>query len=153
VSQVISELGASGAPHGALVSAAGFAPVGVLGLAFLGLARPFLPPSRWTTPGLHNLFGLLAYAGAVAGLLVLGASFRACPRWRGAAPACSAAAGFVAMGLLAMLVPELASLRGLAQRIAEAAIFLWIAAAAVRLRRGGGSLAPAPERRAAKEPA
>jgi len=185
VSQFISELGASGAPHGSLVSAAGFAPIGVLVLAFLGLARPFFPPSRRATAGLvcfaavgagylaaaafpcdagcpsagsrsqalHNRFGLLEYAGAVAGLLLLGASLRACAAWRSAARACFAAAGVVALGFLAMLVPELASARGLSQRVAESAIFLWIAAVGVRLLRRGGSLGPAPERRGAKEPA
>jgi len=41
-------------------------------------------------------------------------------------------------------VPELAAARGLSQRVAEAAIFLWIAAIGVRLLRGGDSLATSP---------
>jgi len=52
VSQFISELGESGAPGAAWLSAAGFAPIGVLVLVFLALAGRVLPVSRWTLSGL-----------------------------------------------------------------------------------------------------
>ncbi len=51
VSQYISELGATGEPHAGLVALLGFAPTGLLLLAFLGLAAGIFPPSRRTTAG------------------------------------------------------------------------------------------------------
>jgi hypothetical protein len=163
--QFISELGAAGAAHAALVSKLGFAPIGVLVLAFLALAAPRLPAGRRTAAGLvafsavgaaylaaaafpcdagcpaagslsqsiHNAFGFLEYAGGVAGLLLLGAAFRGSARWRPVAPVCAACALLAAAGLVAMLVPSLAPSRGLSQRLAEAAVFGWIATVAASL--------------------
>ncbi len=54
-SQFISELGASGTPHARLVAVAGFAPIGVLFLAFLLLASALFPASRRTTAGVFAL--------------------------------------------------------------------------------------------------
>jgi hypothetical membrane protein len=171
VSQFISELGERGAPSASWVSAAGFAPIGLLVLLFLGLAGRALPASRWKLPGLlclaavgaaylaawlapcdpgcpatgslsqtaHNTFGALEYVGASAGLVLLGASFRGSRGWASLAPACAAAAVVVAAGFFAMLVPSLSPIRGLAQRIAEGAIFLWIAAVSVSLLRARGA--------------
>ena len=51
VSQYISELGASGAANASLVAAAGFAPLGGLVLAFLGVASGVFPASRQKTAG------------------------------------------------------------------------------------------------------
>jgi hypothetical protein len=166
VSQYISELGASGAADGTLVSAAGFAPAGGLVLAFLALTAGSLPRTRGVRAGLvclgavgagylvsavfpcdpgcpstgslaqsiHNAFGLIEYAGAVAGFGLLARGLRS--------PACALAALLVAAGWAGMLVPSLAPFRGASQRVAEAAIFLWIAHASVRLVR------PAPGDRA-----
>jgi len=159
VSQYISELGASGATDGALVSAAGFAPAGALVLAFLALAAGALPRTRGVRAGLvclgavgvaylvsavfpcdpgcpsagslaqsiHNGFGLLEYAGAVAGFGLLARALRS--------PTCALAALLVAAGWAGMLTPSLEPFRGASQRLAEAAIFLWIAHTSVRLLR------------------
>lgn len=167
VAQYISELGAADAAHPGLVAAAGFAPLGVLVLAFLACASTVLPRSRRTRAGLlllaavgvaylvsaifpcdagcpasgswsqaiHNLFGLLEYAGAIAGLLLLGAALGRSPHQRRLALAGFVAAALVAAGFLAMLLPGLGAARGLAQRVAEAAIFAWIAYASLCLLR------------------
>ena len=160
-SQFISELGAHGAAHGALVSAAGFAPMGVLVLAFLALVAGVLPDTRRVRAGLAGLGAVsLAYlasavfrcdpgcpsAGSLAqtlhnafGLLeYVGASaglaLLAAPlRSRASA---LAALG-VALGLAAMLTPALEPLRGASQRVAEASIFGWIAYTSLRLPRFG----------------
>ncbi len=154
-SQFISELGAHGAVHGALVSLAGFAPTGVLVLAFLALADGLLPGARRVRAG-------LACLGAVGLAYLVSAVFRCdpgCPsagslaqsihnafgllEYVGAsagllllAPAlgsraCAAAALGVALGLAAMLTPSLEPLRGISQRVAEASIFGWIAITSV----------------------
>lgn len=159
VAQFISELGATGAAHGRLVSGLGFAPIGALVLAFLALAAGVLPRSRRATAGLaclgavgvaylvsavfpcdpgcpsvgstaqsiHNGFGALEYVGATAGLWLLGAALRS--------RACAVAAALVALGFAAMLTPALEPVRGASQRVAEAAIFLWIASSSVSLLR------------------
>jgi hypothetical protein len=167
LSQFISELGESGAPHAAWVSNAGFAPIGVLVLLFAALAARVLPASRWKLPGLgwlgtvgaaylaaglapcdpgcpasgslsqavHNAFGLLEYAGASAGLLLLGESFRGAPGWAALAPVCAGAAVVVALGFAAMLTPSLESIRGLSQRLAEAGLFVGISGVSLFLLR------------------
>lgn len=183
VEQYISELGAVGAANATWVSAAGFAPIGGLVLAFLVFASGAFPRSRRTTAGvfclgavgggylvsavfpcdagcpssgsfsqsIHNVFGLLEYAGALAGLLLLAAAFRRSPAWRRLATPSVLAAGFVAVGFFAMLVPEFESFRGLSQRIAEGAIFSWIAGTSVFLlrapERGGGARSSSDSRR------
>lgn len=169
VAQYISELGATDSAHPSLVAAAGFAPIGLLVLAFLALASGVLPCTRLVGAGLvglgavgvgylvaavfpcdagcpsagslsqsiHNLFGFLEYAGAVAGLLALGAALLRPLAWRPLARGCFVAAGLVALGFLAMLAPGLESVRGLSQRLAEGAIFAWLAFASACLLRVG----------------
>jgi Protein of unknown function (DUF998) len=158
-SQFISELGAHGAAHGGLVSLAGFAPTGVLVLAFLALADGLLPSARCVRAGLVCL-------GAVGLAYLVSAAFRCDPGCPGAGSlaqsshnafglleyvgasagllllatalrsrACVAAALGVAVGLAAMLTPSLEPLRGVSQRVAEASIFGWIAATSMRLLR------------------
>jgi hypothetical protein len=174
VSQFISELGARGAPHATLVAAAGFAPIGALVLAFLGLASEAFPPSSRKTAGLlglaavgaaylvsalfpcdpgcpsegsfsqsvHNLFGLLEYLGAIAGLLLLSTALRGAACWRPLAASAAVCATLAALGFLGLLLPGLGPFRGAGQRLAEAAIFLWIAHASIvllRRQRGGES--------------
>jgi hypothetical protein len=166
VGQYISELGAVGAAHPTLVAALGFAPIGVLVLAFVVLVAPLLPASRLARGGglvglavvgaaylvaawfpcdagcpsegspaqlIHNLFGLLEYVGAAAGLIALGVGLRRSPAWRRVGNACLVAAAMVTLGLVAGLAPGLAPVRGLSQRLAEGAIFGWLALASVRL--------------------
>jgi hypothetical protein len=159
VSQLVSELGESGASGAGWVAGAGFAPIGLLVLGFLAAAARVLPASRRTRLGLlclgavgagylaaaaapcdpgcpstgslsqsvHNVFGLLEYLGAAAGLLLLRAAFAASPPWAALARPSALAAAGVALGFAGMLAPPFVELRGLAQRLAEASIFLWIA--------------------------
>jgi hypothetical protein len=177
VSQFISELGASGAPHGSLVSVAGFVVTGLLVLGFLGLARGVLPGRRLAATGaaclslvgvaylvsaafpcdpgcpsagssaqaIHNLFGLLEYLGAVSGLLLLAAAFRADAGWRRPAAASAIAATLVVLGFAGMLLPALEAVRGISQRVAEASIFGWVAYLSVLLLRGDLPLAATGE--------
>ena len=56
VSQYISELGANGAPHGELVSYAGFFPAGVLICAFAFFAWLAAPRSALSTIGFFGIF-------------------------------------------------------------------------------------------------
>jgi hypothetical protein len=63
--QFISELGERGSPNGVLVSAAGFAPIGALVLAFLALAAAQLPRSRGSAAGLW-CFGAVGAAYLVS---------------------------------------------------------------------------------------
>jgi len=167
MAQYISELGATGAAHASLVAVGGFAPIGALVLAFLGLASAVFPPSWQKTVGtaclaaigaaylvsavcpcdpgcptsgsftqsVHNLAGYLEYIGAVAGLLLLAAALRRGQAWRPLALASVAAAGCVAAAVVAMQVPGFGSLRGLCQRVAETALFSWMAYASILLLR------------------
>lgn len=79
-----------------------------------------------TRQALHNAFGVYEYAGAFAGLLLLGSAFRRSKRWHGFARASFFCAGLVAAGFAAMGMPSLAPVRGVAQRVAEVGVFLWI---------------------------
>jgi hypothetical protein len=63
-SQFISELGATGAPNGRIISLAGFLPAGVLIIAFAFFAWRSLPPSGATT------FGMIGLALFALGYLV-----------------------------------------------------------------------------------
>jgi Protein of unknown function (DUF998) len=113
VSQFISELGESGAVGGSWVSLLGFAPIGILVLAFLALAAPELPASRRRTPALVCL--------GANGAAYLVASLARCE------PGCPSS-GSLSQSLHNLFgLFELAGVRGVSQRIAEAAIFLWIA--------------------------
>ena len=156
-SQFISELGATGAPHGRLISLGGFLPVGVLLSVVSVLAMVLEPRSPLRTLGflcillfasgytvaaffpcdlgcrpavpsssqmIHNTAGLLGYLVAAPGLLMLGLAAR---HWPGAgwlfplgiACAVAAAAGFLTLET---------EFRGLAQRVIEGAVALWILA-------------------------
>jgi len=85
------------------------------------------------------------------GLLLLAAAFRRSPGWRRLAAPSVVAAGFVAVGFFGMLVPGFESVRGGSQRIAEGAIFSWIAGTSLFLLRspdaGVGSRASSDFRR------
>jgi hypothetical membrane protein len=65
VAQYISELGARGAPHAAMVNLAGFLPAGLLLCTFAMLAWTSLPRSRTATLGCLGLFlYAVGYVGA-----------------------------------------------------------------------------------------
>ena len=168
-SQFISELGAQGAANGALVSLVGFAPVGVLVLVFVALARGVFPATRRAALGrlclamigvaylvsavfrcdagcpasgsfsqlMHNGFGVLEYIGAAIGFGLLAPAFRD-SRWRALSPLCAICALIVAVALVVMLTPALAPIRGVSQRVAETAIFGWMAIVSATLFRLAG---------------
>jgi hypothetical protein len=114
--------------------------LGAVGAAYLvssiAPCDPGCPSAGSLSQSVHNLFGLLEYLGAIAGLLLLRPVLWASERWRPLAAAAAPAAALVAIGFLGLFVPSLAPYRGASQRVAELAIFLWIAlASAILLRR------------------
>jgi hypothetical protein len=163
--QFISELGASGAANATLVSVAGFAPIGVLMLAFLVFASGQLPGARKKVAGVlclgmvaaaylvaaafpcdagcprtgslsqsvHNAFGFFEYLGALVALVLLGSAFRESVAWRALFPVSLGCALVLGAGFIAMLLPPLEAVRGLSQRVAETAIFFWVAVVSVFL--------------------
>lgn len=88
-----------------------------------------------TRQAIHNAFGVYEYAGAFAGLLLLGAAFRRSKTWRGSARVSFFCAGLVGAGFAVMAMPSLATVRGVAQRVAELGVFLWIGVVSVVLLR------------------
>jgi hypothetical protein len=157
--QYISELGERGATHAAWVNFAGFLPIGAFTVLFAVLAAcavegrrarsglllfsgvgwayaiaaffpcdPGCPSPGSTTQQIHSSGALLEYAGGAVGLLFAGDArvngAALAPRWL----ACIA--GAIALGAFAaMLSPALAPQRGLVQRVAELALFGWLALA------------------------
>jgi hypothetical protein len=137
------------APTGALVLAFSFAAApllprsraasaGLAGLACVGAGYllsavfpcdPGCPSTGSPSQAIHNLAGLVEYAGASFGLCALAIALRRAPEWRALSRAAAICAVAVAAGFGAMLEPSFAAERGLAQRIAEAGAFGWIALA------------------------
>jgi hypothetical protein len=126
---------------------------GTTALAMVGLAYlisavfpcdPGCPSQGSRAQAVHNLFGLLEYSGAFIGLRVLATGFRSAPAWRGLAPVTSAAAIAVAGAFIAMLSPGLEWCRGLSQRVAELAIFGWVALVSLHLLRSDAGAAHQP---------
>ncbi|CAN1515125.1 Protein of unknown function DUF998 [Caulobacteraceae bacterium] len=164
VSQYISELGATGAPHGRLVSLGGFLPVGVLLTTFAGLAALIPPRGVLKTLGCIGLFLFaLGYLGAavfpcdfgcrpetpsgsqmlhmafgLAGYilapLTLAVLAIASRKWPGAK-------ALFPLGLVCAVVAGIAfftmadPFAGLFQRVLEGSVLLWIVAFAFTLRR------------------
>lgn len=164
LSQYISELGATGAPHGRLVSLGGFLPIGVLLMAFAVLAALIPPRGVLKTLGCLGLFLFaLGYLGAAFfpcdfgcrpatpspsqmlhmafGLvgylfapLTLAALAIASRKWPGAK-------ALLPLGLVCAAVAGVAffamvdPLAGLFQRVLEGSVLLWIVAFAITLRR------------------
>ncbi len=164
VSQYISELGATGAPHGRLVSLGGFLPVGVLLTTFAVLAALIPPRGVLKTLGCIGLFLFaLGYLGAAVfpcdfgcrpetpsgsqmlhmafGLvgyilapLTLAVLAVASRKWPGAK-------GLFPLGLVCAVVAGIAffsmadPFAGLFQRVLEGSVLLWIVAFAFTLRR------------------
>lgn len=152
LAQYISELGALGAPYAGLVNWAGYLPSGILfaialasfwchwrprGLQAAGLALLFCEPLAWIgsaifpcdlgcpaqgslAQNLHNVLALFTYTGTALGVTLLACAANL-QRWQ--------RAGWLLLVVLwlglfvAMLAPELASLRGLMQRLGEALMY------------------------------
>ena len=152
LAQYISELGATGAPHAAVVNWAGYLPSGVFfaialasfwrhwrprGVQAAGLALLFCEPLAWIgsaifpcdlgcpaqgslAQNLHNVLALFTYTGTALGVTLLACAANL-QRWQ--------RAGWLLLVVLwlglfvAMLAPELASLRGLMQRLGEALMY------------------------------
>lgn len=164
VSQYISELGATGAPHGRLVSLGGFLPIGVLLTTFAVLAALIPPRGVLKTLGCIGLFLFaLGYLGAavfpcdfgcrpeapsgsqmlhmafgLAGYilapLTLAVLAIASRKWPGAK-------GLFPLGLVCAVVAGIAffsmadPFAGLFQRVLEGSVLLWTVAFAFTLRR------------------
>jgi hypothetical protein len=129
-------------------TALGLACFASVGLAYLAAALAPCDAGCPTTgaistrQAIHNVFGAFEYAGAFTGLLSLGAAFRRAKTWRGSARASFFCAGLVGAGFVAMLLPSLVSVRGVAQRIAELGAFLWIGIVSLALLRRQAESAP-----------
>jgi hypothetical membrane protein len=164
VSQYISELGATGAPHGRLVSLGGFLPIGVLLTTFAVLAALIPPRGVLKTLGCIGLFLFaLGYLGAaffpcdfgcrpetpsgsqmlhmafglvgyILAPLTLAVLAVASRKWPGAK-------GLFPLGLVCAVVAGIAffsmadPFAGLFQRVLEGSVLLWIVAFAFTLRR------------------
>lgn len=108
-----------------------------VGAAYLAAAvfpcEPGCPPSGSASQAVHSLFGVLEYTGATAGALFLSVAFRRDERWRSLVPYSRVVALTVGIAFLAMSSSQLEPYRGLFQRMAEMAIFFWIALVSVFL--------------------
>ncbi len=162
VRDYISELGETGAPYAGWVNLAGFLPIGLIVLLFVFTASKLMPVDRksaWLVssvgwaylvasvfpcdPGcpeqgslsqmIHNLTAMVCYPASTTGLILIAISFRGNDSWNKLSVYTMVSGLLVALGFGLMLVPDLASWRGLAQRLAEAATFAWIAVVGVVL--------------------
>jgi hypothetical protein len=126
--------------------ATGLATAGVVAFAGVGVAYlaasvfrcdPGCPSEGSLSQTIHSTSGLFEYVGGGVGLLLLAAALRHDSPWRGAAAVTAAAAILVGIGFLGMLRPDRPEWRGFNQRIADGAIFAWIAWTSIALDRGG----------------
>jgi hypothetical membrane protein len=164
VHQYIAELGALGAPNGALVSYGGFLPVGLALMVFAALSAIDEPRSgsRWAgfaalgffgssyvvaalfpcDPGcplnngtlfqqIHAGFGVASYAAAATGLMLLSVAARRWPAGAWLSPLATVCGLLSIAAFFAMDGP----FRGVAQRLVEGALGVWIVAYAITLRR------------------
>jgi hypothetical protein len=98
--------------------------VGYLG-AVLAPCDRGCPPTGSLSQEIHNVLGLIEYAGAAIGLgLCAGALLRR-PQWQAVGWLTVLSAVVVAVCLTFLLTPALQPWRGLWQRVAEGAIFAW----------------------------
>ena len=170
----ISELNATGTPWAQELGLLGFAPLGLLLAGFLFLGYPLAQlsgPSRvgflllWSQPiafvgvaaapcdpgcpaegsplqQAHNLLGLVTYLAAATGFFLL--SFHR--RLGRGGKLFLRVAGIAWLGLFAlMLAPELASVRGLLQRAAEAILWVSVLLIAWRMLGDSNSSSAAPD--------
>ncbi|MEM7001718.1 MAG: DUF998 domain-containing protein [Pseudomonadota bacterium] len=110
--------------------------IGLLGIS-VGYLGAFLFPCDAGCPAegsqrqaLHNLAGLVQYAGAVFGLLLVYAGLRRTALEQLPLITLVVACWVLAVVLM-MFTPELQSIRGLSQRLADYSLFLWLALATV----------------------
>jgi hypothetical protein len=94
---------------------------------------PGCPTSGSPTQSVHNAFGVIEYLGGGLGLLLLWSSSRPRPSTVALRQLPLVCAVVVLVAFAAMLVPELHLVRGLVQRVAEAALFLWVFATSLEL--------------------
>jgi hypothetical membrane protein len=172
--QYLSELGATGAANANIMNFAAFLPAGVLwliailflvrlspkgaafGAALLALTAlsyvgaaffpcdPGCPAQGSERQLMHNLTGLLGYAGAAPGLILLGVHYlRRGPQTLGFISL--AAAALFTVGFVQMLTADAsngAAPLGAWQRLADYSLFVWMfLAAQILSRRGGGASA------------
>jgi len=164
VRHYISELGERGAPYAGWVNWAGFLPTGLLVLVFLSVINGRLPadgkslllfsavgwgyvisPLCPCDPGcpywgsasqlVHNLAAIVVYPATTAGLALMAIAFRSDRHWRKWWVFTMVCSILVAVGFAAMLVPDGEPWRGLTQRVAETAIFGWIAVTGLAMKR------------------
>lgn len=81
----------------------------------------------------HNSLGVIEYIGAAAGLALLARGFQSDTAWRRLQTPTWLASLAVVAGFILMSNPDLAAMRGLAQRLAEVAIFGWIVLVSVTI--------------------
>jgi hypothetical protein len=116
---------------------AGLALFALVGVAYVVAAfarcEPGCPAGGPPRQLIHNAFGVLEYLGGSAGLLVLAASFRRRPGW-GAFALPTALAGAAVLLLLAVSGLSDVFGRGVLQRAMDGALFVWLAAAGLRVR-------------------
>lgn len=163
VCNYISELGERGAPYASWVNWAGFLPTGLLVLLFLHAAKGRIPSSGrslllfsavgwgyviaaffpcdpgcpyWdSTPQLvHNLSAIIGYPATSVGLALMAVAFRTSRHWKKWWVLTMVCSILVAVGFAVMLVSGGELWRGLTQRIAETAIFGWIAVISLAMR-------------------
>jgi hypothetical protein len=104
---------------------------GYIGTAFLP-CDPGCPAFGSISQCLHSLLAVCGYTGATVGLLMLASAFARDERWRSLATFTRMCAALIALGFALMLLPQFAPWRGLTQRVAETAMFGWIATVAIR---------------------
>lgn len=167
--QFISELGAAGTPHAALMNFAGFLPAGVLiagfaaslgtvlprrgastaaavlvGLFGLGMilagSFPCAPGCPQDRPTVHDGVSIAAFLAASAGFACAAASFRKAAAWR-SLWTYSAVSSAATLLFLGMLAASIPSrtLTGVWQRLLVATVFLWCAVVGLRGFRLAGS--------------
>ena len=121
-------------PAGA-AAAGGLALVALIGVSWtvagVLLCDAGCPAEGSASQAVHNTVGLLGYLGGAVGLLWLGAPLkRTGAHWHAAV---TTSCGVVALAALAaMAAPALDEVRGLSQRVGEAAVFGWMLFTATR---------------------
>lgn len=112
--------------------------IGLLGIS-VGYLGAFLFPCDAGCPAegsqrqaLHNLAGLVQYAGALVGLFLVYAGLRRTSLELEQLPLITlVVACWVLAAVFMMFTPELQSIRGLSQRLADYSLFVWLALATV----------------------
>jgi hypothetical protein len=88
---------------------------------------PGCPVSGSATQNVHSTLGVVEYLGGGLGIFFVGRSWAGPSSNRGVRWFSAVASLVVGVAFLGMVVPQLASLHGLVQRVAETALFGWVA--------------------------